>query len=221
MAALSGVLSACQLDSATRTQTVGSPATSPGSPTAPVLQPGRPGEPNASVTGNAPGPSATVVDPDDTRFMQEMITHHAQAIRIVAVATSLLTDPQVKAIAGRIKGAQGPEIDAMARWLTAHGKRVPPEATFPLMSPSEHHAMPGMASLEQLDALARSHGSTADRLFLRLMIAHHQGALVMALDQRMTGTDDRTTETSDDISVTQAAEIRHMSGMLARLGTGS
>jgi uncharacterized protein (DUF305 family) len=202
----------------------GDPATGPNAtgtpgPTAPVLQPGRPGEPNVSITG---WPSTTpAVDPDDTRFIQEMISHHAQALRIVAVAANLLTDPQVKAIAGRIEAAQRPEIDAMARWLTAREQTVPLEATYPLMNPgANHRAMPGMASTRQLEALARTRGLAADRMFLTLMITHHEGALTMALQQRKTGTDDRATELSDEISVTQSAEIRHMSQMLTRLGTG-
>lgn len=154
--------------------------------------------------------------------MQEMIGHHAQALRIVAVAANLLTDPQAKAIAGRIEAAQRPEIQAMARWLTSRGQTVPPEATYPLVSPgANHRAMPGMASTQQLEALARTRGLAADRMFLTLMITHHEGALMMALEQRKTGTDDRATELSDDISVTQSAEIRHMRQMLTRLGTGS
>jgi uncharacterized protein (DUF305 family) len=154
--------------------------------------------------------------------MQEMISHHAQALRIVAVAANLLTDPQAKAIAGRIEAAQRPEIDAMARWLTAQGQSVPLEATHPLMTPGPNHrAMPGMASTQQLEALAQARGLAADRIFLTVMITHHEGALMMALEQRKNGTDDRATELSDDISVTQSAEIRHLRQMLARLGTRS
>jgi len=190
-------------------------------PSAPVLQPGRPGEPNISMTARPATPTRPAVDPDDTRFMQEMIVHHAQALRIVAVVDNLLTDPQARAIASRIEAAQRPEIAAMARWLTAHQQQVPLEATHPLMPRADHGAMPGMASPGQLAALARAHGLAADRMFLTLMITHHEGALVMALDQRKNGSDDRATELSDDISLTQSAEIGHMRQMLARLGAGS
>lgn len=212
-----GALSACRSDASANAPTTTPP------PTAPVLQPGRPGEPNASLTGNAAiGPTTTRLDPDDTRFMQDMISHHAQALRIVAVVTKLLTDPQAKAIAGRIKAAQRPEIDAMARWLTGHGQTVPPEATYPLTAPkASHHEMPGMASGQQLEALARTSGLDADRMFLSLMITHHEGALLMALEQRKHGTDDLATELSDDISVTQSAEIRHLQQMRTRIGAGS
>jgi uncharacterized protein (DUF305 family) len=217
ISALSWAAAACQ---SSGSATDAHPGETPGR-TAPVLQPGKPGEPNIPLTGRPATPLRTpAVDPDDARFMQEMISHHAQALRIVAVVANLLTDPQVKAIASRIEAVQRPEIDAMARWLTARGQNVPLEATYPLMIPgADHRAMPGMASTQQLEALARTSGPDTDRMFLTLMITHHEGALVMALEQRKNGTDDRATELSDDISVTQSAEIGHMRQMLARLDT--
>ena len=215
--ALLWVTAACQSsDSAADANPTGAPP-----PTAPVLQPGRPGEPNVSMTASPATPATPALDPDDARFMQEMIIHHAQALRIVAVVANLLTDRQAKAIANRIEAAQRPEIDAMARWLTAHQQKVPLEATYPLVPDAGHGAMPGMASPGQLEALARTRGLAADRMFLTLMITHHEGALVMALEQRKNGTDERATELSDDISVTQNAEIQHMRQMLTRLGAAS
>ncbi|HQX87770.1 MAG TPA: hypothetical protein PLE20_09030, partial [Ornithinibacter sp.] len=47
-------------------------------PTVPVLQPGTPGQPNATITGSAAAPTATVsILPTDERFLSEMIVHHA------------------------------------------------------------------------------------------------------------------------------------------------
>ena len=40
--------------------------------------------------------------------------------------------------------------------------------------------MPGMATPEQVAALEAASGVEAERLFLRLMIAHHRGALEMS-----------------------------------------
>jgi uncharacterized protein (DUF305 family) len=218
ISALPWVTAACQSSGSATDAQPTTPA-----PTAPVLQPGRPGDPNVTMTGTpVPPPARPAADPDDSRFMQDMISHHAQALRIVSVVAGQLTDPKVKAIASRIEAAQRPEIDAMARWLTAQGQRAPLEATHPLMTPGpDHRAMPGMASAQQLEALAQARGLAADRIFLTVMITHHEGALMMALEQRKNGTDDRATELSDDIYVTQSAEIRHLRQMLARLGTRS
>lgn len=40
--------------------------------------------------------------------------------------------------------------------------------------------MPGMATTDQLSALASSRGTEADRIFVELMITHHEGGIQMA-----------------------------------------
>jgi uncharacterized protein (DUF305 family) len=42
--------------------------------------------------------------------------------------------------------------------------------------------MPGMLSAQQMDALRKAKGVEFDRLFLRGMIQHHNGALIMVKD---------------------------------------
>ena len=191
------------------------------SPTAPVLQPGRPGEPNASLTGTAaaPTPSAST-DPDDVRFLHDMVLHHAQAIAMVDLARDHLTDTEVKALAGRIADEQEPEIAYMAKLLRERGQRVPPQAENPRFGVRDHSAhgsMPGMATPQQLDQLAAARGVQADRMWLTLMIAHHRGALAMVLDQQRNGRDDLVTQLGDEVHVTQLAQINHMKQMLDRL----
>lgn len=216
LAAASAFLSGCT----TRSElTTTAPAVT--SPTAPVLQPGRPGEPNVSLTGTAAAPRpAAPVDPDDVRFLQDMVVHHAQAVVMVDIALEHLTDAQVKALASRIADEQEPEIDYMARLLRERGQEVPPQAENPLFgvrSHGSHGAMPGMATPQQLDQLAAARGVEADRMWLRLMTAHHQGALEMVLDQHRSGRDEVVTQLGDEVHVTQLAQINHMQRMLDRL----
>jgi uncharacterized protein (DUF305 family) len=186
-----------------------------------VLQPGRPGQPNASLTGTAAAPtSSAATDPDDVRFLQDMVVHHAQAIAMVDMARDHLTDTEVKAIAGRIADEQRPEIAYMAKLLRERGQKVPPQADNPLFGLRDHGghgSMPGMASPQQLDRLAAARGVTADRMWLTLMTAHHRGALAMVLDQQRNGHDEVVTQLGDEVHVTQLAQINHMQRMLDRL----
>ncbi|SDP70236.1 Uncharacterized conserved protein, DUF305 family [Pedococcus dokdonensis] len=197
----------------------GAPPVSATSPTAPVLQPGKPGEANASLTGSAALPSRTFAPTEaDVRFMQDMIVHHAQAIVLVSLASEQLTDTQVKALAARISDEQRPEIDAMAKWLRSKGEQVPPQAGNPeLGSGHDHAGMPGMATQDQLRQLKEARGVAADRLWLTLMTAHHQGALQMVVQHHRSGTDDVVTQLGDEIHVTQSVQIGAMRDMLARL----
>ena len=190
------------------------------SPTAPVLQPGRPGQPNASLTGSSALPTTPGAPVEaDVRFMQDMIVHHAQAVVMVELASPHLADPQVRGLAARIADEQRPEIDAMARWLRSKGQSVPPQATDPRRGGGSHdHAhMPGMATETELDRLSRARGRESDRLWLTLMTRHHEGALAMVVTQHRDGRDDVVTQMGDEIHVTQSVQIGHMREMLDRL----
>jgi uncharacterized protein (DUF305 family) len=146
-----------------------------------------------------------------------MIVHHAQALVMVRAVLPDLTDPQVEGIASRIGDEQEPEIGAMASWLEGRGQSVPPEATNPNLTDHGAHSMPGMATAAEVARLAAATGVEADRLFLTLMIRHHQGAISMVDDHLLTATDERVEEAASDISVTQTKQVGQMQEMLDRL----
>ena len=194
------------------------PAVSAPTPSTPVLQPGRPGEPNATLTGSAAAPVTTPsARPGDARFLSEMIVHHAQAIVMVDAVLTDLTDPQVRSIATRIRDEQTPEIDYMAGFLEERGESAPPEATNPNLTDHGAHSMPGMATETDLRALGAATGVDADRLWLRLMIRHHEGALTMVTEHARGAADELVEALASDISVTQSKQVAQMREMLDRL----
>lgn len=190
---------------------------------APVLQPGRPGESNTSLTGtDAVATSSDSHNAADVTFLTDMIVHHAQAVVMGDLVEGRLTDDSVEDIASRITDEQRPEMDGMASSLKAWGEEPPPQASNPTFGMRDHHAsghadMPGMATEEELTELAEADGAEVDRLYLELMIAHHEGAVEMCDDVREQGRDERTSELADDITVTQQKQVDQMRGMLAAL----
>ncbi|HIZ97799.1 MAG TPA: DUF305 domain-containing protein [Candidatus Janibacter merdipullorum] len=198
------------------------PTSTATSPDAPVLQPGEPGEPNTSLSGTSAvaSPSASH-NSADVDFLQDMITHHAQAVVMGDLVKDELTDPKVTAIAERISAEQKPEMRGMARTLKSWKEKVPPQAENPNFGVrdghSSHSGMPGMATTRQLDELGDAKGEDADRLYLDLMIKHHQGAVTMCETLGRHGSDERTGELGDDISVTQTKQIEQMKAMRKRL----
>ena len=60
-------------------------------------------------------------------------------------------------------------------------------------------------------------GREADRLFLTLMIRHHEGALAMVDEHSDNSMAELVEETVNEISVTQGKQIMQMQGMLDRL----
>ncbi|MBB2909717.1 uncharacterized protein (DUF305 family) [Streptosporangium becharense] len=187
------------------------PAPSPAA-SAPVIVPGRPGEAARTVS---PGEAATLVptptaNASDVEYVQDMIVHHRQALDMAALAPTRAENTRLKSLASRIKDSQAPEIQFMTTWLQQQGQRVPDHH-------ARHEGMPGMATPEQIEALKAASGKEFDRLFLRLMTAHHEGALKMSEQVLIGGSHLRIEELAGDVTATQSAEIRRMLEMQAEL----
>lgn len=116
------------------------------------------------------GPGFTVAD---VRFMQHMIGHHAQAVRMAEMAPVNGASDDVVRLARKIDISQRDEIVMMKRWLQERRQAVPDEAH------SHAMMMPGMLTDEQFAQLGAARGTAFDRLFLTLMTRHHEGALQM------------------------------------------
>jgi uncharacterized protein (DUF305 family) len=184
-----------------------------------VVQPGAPGTASrklpASTSGVAPQRSHA-----DIEFMQGMIMHHSQAVEMTALISSHTENKEIRTLGARINLSQADEIKFMKRWLVARG--APVSLSMPGMpgmdnSSQPMHAMPGMLTPEQMDALKQAGGAEFDRRFLTGMIQHHKGALVMVqqlFDTPGAGQDADLFDFATDADNTQRAEIRIMEDML-------
>lgn len=149
----------------------------------------------------------------DVEFAQGMIPHHEQAIEMAEIALdpAVGAGPVVVDLAMRIQGAQDPEIDLMTGWLTAWGQPVQ-------MDMSDGHDMAdmeGMMSAEEMDALGAATGAEFDRLWLEMMIAHHEGAISMSDDVKANGSNADVIALADTIIAAQQAEIEEMKAALS------
>jgi uncharacterized protein (DUF305 family) len=144
----------------------------------PIFQPGAPGQPgrvlSAAAAADLSGIAHTAAD---VRFMQDMIGHHAQALEMTALVPSHTARDDLRRLATRIEASQADEIKKMREWLEDRGQPAP--------DAHAHHApgatlMPGMLTADEMARLTAAGGPEFDRLFLELMIRHHEGALVMA-----------------------------------------
>jgi uncharacterized protein (DUF305 family) len=174
-----------------------------------------------SATASSPARS---FNDADVMFAQQMIPHHQQAIEMAQMAASHTQNPKVRALAARIEAAQAPEIKTMTGWLHAWGKPVP-TAMPGMMSPMpgmmgsptpgmSGAAVPGMMSPQEMSQLAAAHGAQFDRLFLQMMITHHQGAVEMARTEQAEGLNPAAKKLARQIETSQTAQIALMQHML-------
>lgn len=194
---------------------LGAPA-APAQP--PIVQPGAPGQPSRAISAAEASDLAGIRHTEaDVRFMQGMISHHAQAIEMTALLDTRTESDALRRTARRIELSQEDEIEMMQDWLRARGQEV--------TAIDAHHApgaarMPGMLTDEEMAGLAEADGAAFDRLFLELMIKHHRGALTMVenlLEQRGAAQDSQLFAFTSDVTADQTAEIDRMDAMLATL----
>src|SRR5690606_29858217 len=157
----------------------------------------------------------TGYSPADVRFMQDMIPHHNQAVQMAALVAERTNRPELIDVAGRINASQSDEIAFMQLWLRTRGQHAPDPAAHRAMHTT--HKMAGMATPEQMAELARSRGADFDRLFLKLMIAHHEGAIRMVedlLEQPGSAYDPVLLQFTTDVTNGQTNEIERMNALL-------
>ena len=191
----------------------------------PVIQPGRPGEEATTLPpGTTLPPSEDPYTEQDVAFLVRMVPHHEQALAMAELAPGRAQDERVLGLASRIADVQQAEIDVYVRWLADHGLGVDgrPDERAGGQHGQDHGehdttSMPGMATESDLAALEAAEGAEFDRLWLTLMIAHHEGALDMAGEREEEGVNVRVGELAADVSVTQLDEIATMRAVLADL----
>jgi uncharacterized protein (DUF305 family) len=186
---------------------------------APIIQPGAPGEsPRELGADEAIEIANTRYSPADVRFMQDMIPHHHQAIEMAELVADRTNRPELIDVAGRINASQADEIELMQNWLRERGEHVPEPTAHDAMHTT--HKMAGMATPEQMAELAAAESTDFDRLFLKLMITHHEGAVTMVeelLKQPGTAYDPVLFEFTTDVTNDQTAEIEKMNALLVSL----
>jgi len=151
----------------------------------------------------------------DVSFATDMIPHHGQAIQMASTALSKATSSKVKDLATQIKAAQDPEISTMSGWLKQWGAPVP--STSMSGSGMGGMSMNGMMSAQEMSQLDSTTGAAFDKLWVQMMIKHHQGAVAMANTELASGQDPRVKSLAQSISVSQAKEIATMQALLPSL----
>jgi uncharacterized protein (DUF305 family) len=191
-----------------------------------------PVEPRTTTSAPRAAPAVATSRPApneaDVNFMAGMIGHHAQALVMAGWAPSHGASPAIQTLAARIINAQRDEIATLQNWLRDRGLPVPEAKPGPMrmkMNGMEHDMlMPGMLTAEQMKELDMARGPEFDRLFLRDMIQHHQGAVAMVNELFATpgaAQEQSVFKLASDGSADQTTEIARKQKMLASLMQGA
>lgn len=183
-------------------------------------------EPTTSVERTQ---GSTAHNAADVAFLTQMIAHHQEAVEMsdLVLAEPAATsggDAGVRVIAQQIRDAQAPEVGQMKAWLKEWGAVPESDSSTDGMegmdgmdmsgeSPSES-GMNGMMTEDQSKQLSTASGADLDRLYLELMITHHEGAIEMAQTELKEGKNPATLKLAQGVINTQQAEIEQMQALL-------
>ena len=100
-----------------------------------IIQPGAPGEPSRQITAEEASDLAGILYTEaDVKFMQGMISHHAQALTMTELLSSRSERDVMRTLALRIALSQEDEIEMMQDWLRSNDQEV--------TSVDAHHGIP-------------------------------------------------------------------------------
>lgn len=201
------------------------------------------------MAARLPAQSSAVAPHDhtaaDVKFVQGMISHHAQAVVMSDWAPTHGARPDLMILCKRIALSQRDEITVMQHWLLdrhlptpdplhmlpdsqrqAHGMSgmQMPGMQMPGMDMGDHPMlMTGMLTAPEMRQLDAARGAAFDSLYLTGMIRHHQGALDMVATLFATPGSGQQPELfgfATDVDAGQRAEIARMQAMLNTLTPG-
>ncbi|GAA2118511.1 DUF305 domain-containing protein [Actinomadura napierensis] len=179
-------------------------------------------------------PAARTVD---IGFSQDMIVHHQQAVTMAQAVGGRVSAP-VAQLATGIELNQLKEIGQMQGWLSLwNAPQVPSGPPMTWMASGQDHGhgghaagsaagrgraggdtMPGMASVQEVQRLGETKGTAADAWFLKLMIRHHEGGLIMTTAAARAATLPQVRSLATLITAEQRQETATMIGLLSAMG---
>lgn len=157
----------------------------------------------------------------DVGFLQDMISHHEQALQMAALDLANGSELGVQVFAQEILQTQSYEIGLMERQLNqwGHDRAARPDTAMGWMGmPIPVAAMPGMASDADLRRLREGDGREVDTRFVWLMQAHHRGGVHMAEYAAREAESPFVRQLATRVERNQRIEINELEAALVRTG---
>lgn len=156
--------------------------------------------------------------PFDVQFLDQMIAHHQMALVSTHTMIDTSSDPRLRALAHQIETTQSRQVTQMRTWRhqwypttqTTFAAGMDPASAAPQMMRSMMGGDPATAMRSMMG------NSTVDRMYLQMMIAHHQVAVSMAKQALDRATHPQLRRLAKTISAEQTAQITQMRGYLPK-----
>lgn len=163
-------------------------------------------------------------DSVDAAFLRDMRDHHDQAIFMAMTFRDTPgVDSTLRVMASEVLIGQAFETGQMVellRGMHAEEENSSGIAMEWMDMGVATNEMPGMATPEQLTALANAEGGAANELFVELMNAHHEGGIHMAEVASDKVKSARIADLAGRMAANQRVEIEELTNTLAKSQAG-
>lgn len=170
---------------------------------------------SARALAATPGPMSA-----EAGFARDMQVHHIQGVELSMIVRDRTDDQDVRRMAYDMATTQGHQAGQLYGWLAAWGLgQLGSQPPMTWMGHTGHGIgalMPGMATPEQVAELSAASGVEAERVFLRLMIVHHRGAVEMSEAVLERSKHPAVLAFARGVLVSQQSEIDLMTTMLTK-----
>lgn len=162
-----------------------------------------------------PAIAKTRANATDRAFVREMTPHHQMAVEMAEMAKMHGEHRRIRVLSTKVVSAQSTEIAQLRRIAKRLG--VTPQAmpengqmSDQMMADFETLGVSMEASGMMMDMSKLDGASPFDRVFIDMMIPHHQGAIHTARAERRSGRSPKLRSMARKIIRDQAKEIREM-----------
>jgi len=160
--------------------------------------------------------------PFDAQFLDQMIVHHQGAIMSTRAMIADSSRPELRALARDIVTSQRAQIKQMETWRAQWYPDLAPTFAMgggmmsgSMMGDEANSMMGARPGGGEMTGGSMMGGPGTDRMYLQMMIAHHQLAVDMAEQARTQATHPQLRDLAATIATEQAAQINQMRGYLA------
>lgn len=175
-----------------------------------------PTQSNGSNGASMPVQANADNNPADVRFALLMAEHHEQTIELAEIIQEKDgVSQEIQSLALKIMSVHEPEhaqLEGMLRaWGQLDGTSESQRSHVP-----ETVEMKGMVGPAQIEELRAATGKEASRLFLKLLIAHHEATIAVAEQELAKGSNAEAMALARTIAETQRQELDRIRAMLER-----
>ncbi len=164
---------------------------------------------NAKMSGNQ----------TDLQFLDMMMMHHADGVKMAQMAAGKAQNADVKALAEKMAADQQKDIEEMQKMRDSHFSGQPKQEMMTVKGREMTTEMMMKMSEADMEKLEAASGAEFDRTFLDVFIKHHQMAIDMSKAETSKGKDAEVKKKAREIIAKQTKEIGEMKRLKKQVGS--